>query len=127
MNKNIHNPVLNGATKKMIMLVVMFIGVITIISISFAALVFTKGMHADNNGIMQLEETILAEDGIFGAVAMAGISALGLCLKQFMDTRDSKTKSADKLAILKEKNSYKLEKIKLRKGGNNEISNLKKD
>lgn len=106
MRNEIHHPITNGKTKMMIFSSLIFLFIIAILSLTFT---FTSIHTADMSigGWWVLK-------GILGATAIHSIAGIIYAVKSFFDTREATQKHADRLAILKEKNFYKLERFKLK-------------
>ncbi len=103
--KDLHHPVTNGKTKLMVLLSIIFIFIITILSLCFA--------FGATFGLVGIP--LIVAKGLFGTISITGLGALVAVTHSFFDTRSASKKSADKLALRKENHDYKLKKKELRK------------
>lgn len=98
-----HNPVLNGSTKRFIMVALIFTFVLTLL-----AMLGIFGVFMIGSGFVAM---VIAKS-VFGSLAATGLGAMTYAIKKFMDTRDDVVKDNYKL----EKQRIKNERLKIKKG-----------
>lgn len=107
MYKDIHHPITNGKTKVMILISLVFLCLTTLVG-----MVMLFELPSMYSGI-----SLWVVKGNLGTITIASVFGVVYSVRSFFDNREAKQKHEDRLARLQEKNRYKLEKYKIKKGG----------
>ncbi len=106
MGEKLHNPVLNGSTKKIIMVCVGFLGAGGLLMLLGFFTILILDATSGNSTFHWRTETII------GAMNTVCLGSLGYAVHKFMDTRSSQEKDQYRLAKYEIKMKNKSEKMK---------------